>query len=42
MFTRRAVPTTPVPVHIPVNVTGVTANLIGLLDPTSGNASEND
>ena len=31
-----------VPVHVPVNVTGNTANLIGALNPAFGNASANN
>ncbi|PBC75743.1 small secreted domain DUF320 [Streptomyces sp. TLI_235] len=30
-----------VPIHIPVNVCGNSINLIGLLNPTSGNACTN-
>jgi hypothetical protein len=31
-----------VPVHIPVNVTGDSINVIGLLNPTFGNLASND
>ncbi|MCD7437993.1 chaplin [Streptomyces lincolnensis] len=31
-----------VPVHVPVNAVGNTANLIALLNPTFGNAGTND
>ncbi|MFD3560746.1 chaplin [Streptomyces sp. NPDC058686] len=31
-----------VPVHVPVNATGNSVNVIGLLNPTFGNASENN
>ncbi|MFJ8828243.1 chaplin [Streptomyces sp. NPDC102467] len=31
-----------VPVHIPVNVTGDSVNVIGLLNPTFGNTAAND
>ncbi|RFC75930.1 chaplin [Streptomyces sp. AcE210] len=31
-----------VPVHVPVNATGNSVNVIGLLNPAFGNASAND
>ncbi|MCZ0989925.1 chaplin [Streptomyces diastatochromogenes] len=31
-----------VPVHVPVNATGLSVNVIGLLNPAFGNASVND
>lgn len=31
-----------VPVHVPVNVDGVTGNLIGVLNPAFGNTSANN
>jgi hypothetical protein len=31
-----------VPVHVPVNATGNSVNVIGLLNPTFGNASANN
>ncbi|WP_455361563.1 chaplin [Streptomyces sp. SYSU K21746] len=31
-----------VPVHVPVNVAGNTANLVGLLNPVFGNEAVND
>ncbi|MFC1418352.1 chaplin [Streptacidiphilus cavernicola] len=30
-----------VPVHVPVNVSGVSANVIGLLNPAFGNSASN-
>jgi hypothetical protein len=31
-----------VPVHVPVNVTGLSANLVGVLNPAFGNHSANN
>ncbi|GFE17796.1 hypothetical protein Sgleb_58430 [Streptomyces glebosus] len=31
-----------VPVHVPVNATGNTANVVGVLNPAFGNISENN
>jgi len=31
-----------VPVHVPVNATGNSANVLGALNPTTGNASSNN
>ncbi|MEZ0070554.1 hypothetical protein ABIA32_006607 [Streptacidiphilus sp. MAP12-20] len=31
-----------VPIHIPVNVSGVTGNLVGVLNPAFGNHAENE